>query len=185
MQLDAAIPGAPLDECGRAAAQAEEIGFSAVWSSETNHDPFLPLVLAAQRTARVTLGTSNAVAFPRSPLVLAQLAWDLQSYSKGRFVLGLGTQVKAHNERRFGVPWGEPGPRLREMLQMIHAVWDTWQDGKRPAMRVLRTSAGVGRGPGGARGSPRAGSVGTCASSSASIPFPCCPGIASCWCNWW
>jgi probable F420-dependent oxidoreductase len=132
MKLDTSLASAPLSEVGPAARAAEELGYDALWTSETNHDPFLPLVLAAAHTSRVKLGTSIAVAFPRSPMVLAQLAWDLQASSNGRFILGLGTQVKAHNERRFGVKWESPGPRLREMLQMIHAIWDSWQDGKRP-----------------------------------------------------
>jgi probable F420-dependent oxidoreductase len=132
MKLDTGLATAPLSECGAAARAAEELGFDALWTSETNHDPFLPLVLAARSTSRVKLGTSIAVAFARSPMVLAQIAWDLQACSNGRFMLGLGTQVKAHNERRFGVKWQSPGPRLREMIQMIHAIWDSWQDGKRP-----------------------------------------------------
>jgi len=131
MKLDTSMAAAPLSECGASARAAEEIGFEAVWTSETSHDPFLPLVAAAQHTSRVQLGTSIAVAFARSPMVLAQIAWDLQAHSQGRFILGLGTQVKAHNERRFGVKWEKPGPRLREMIQMIHAIWDSWQDGAR------------------------------------------------------
>jgi probable F420-dependent oxidoreductase len=132
MKLDTSLAAAPLSDCGRAAKAAEDLGFDALWTSETSHDPFLPLVLAAQHTSRVKLGTSIAVAFPRSPMVLAQIAWDLQAASNGRFILGLGTQVKAHNERRFGVKWEQPGPRLREMIQMIHAIWDSWQNGSRP-----------------------------------------------------
>lgn len=132
MKLDTGLAAAPLSECGPSAKAAEELGFDALWTSETSHDPFLPLVPAAQHTSRVQLGTSIAVAFPRSPMVLAQIAWDLQAHSKGRFILGLGTQVKAHNERRFGVKWEKPGPRLREMIQMIHAIWDSWQNGTRP-----------------------------------------------------
>jgi probable F420-dependent oxidoreductase len=135
MKLDTSLATSPLDRSGVAAKEAEELGFDALWTSETSHDPFLPLVLAAQHTTRVTLGTSIAVAFPRSPMVLAQIAWDLQAHSKGRFVLGLGTQVKAHNERRFGVKWEQPGPRLREMIQMMHAIWDSWQNGSRPEFK--------------------------------------------------
>jgi alkanesulfonate monooxygenase SsuD/methylene tetrahydromethanopterin reductase-like flavin-dependent oxidoreductase (luciferase family) len=123
MKLDTGLATEPLARAGVAARAAEDAGFDALWTSETNHDPFLPLVLAAKDTSRIQLGTSIAVAFPRSPMVLAQLAWDLQALSNGRFVLGLGTQVKAHNERRFGVKWEAPGPRLREMLEMIRAIW--------------------------------------------------------------
>ena len=132
MKLDTGFATAPLSDCAAAAQAAEETGFDALWTSETNHDPFLPLVLAAGATTRIKLGTSIAVAFPRSPMVLAQIAWDLQAHSNGRFILGLGTQVKAHNERRFGVKWESPGPRLRELIQMVYAIWDSWQHGKRP-----------------------------------------------------
>src|SRR6476659_4576796 len=135
MKFDTSLAAAPLADCGAAAQAAEELGFDGLWTSETSHDPFLPLVPAAQHTSRIELGTSIAVAFPRSPMVLAQIAWDLQAHSKGRFILGLGTQIKAHNERRFGVKWEQPGPRLREMIQMIHAIWDSWQNGSRPQFK--------------------------------------------------
>jgi len=111
------------------------MGFDALWTAETSHDPFLPLVLAAEHTKRIKLGTAIAVAFPRSPMVLAQIGWDLQLQSGGRFILGLGTQVRAHNERRFGIKWEHPGPKLREMVQMIHAIWDCWQNGTRPSFQ--------------------------------------------------
>jgi probable F420-dependent oxidoreductase len=132
VKLDTGLLSAALSDVPAAARAAEEIGFDALWTAEASHDPFLPLVLAAEHTTRVKLGTAIAVAFPRSPLVLAQIAWDLQVHSAGRFILGLGTQVKGHNERRFGVRWEHPGPKLREMIQMIHAVWDCWQNGTRP-----------------------------------------------------
>ena len=93
----------------------------------TRHDPFLPLALAAEHTQRVTLGTAIAVAFPRSPTVVAHTAWDLQAASGGRVLLGLGTQVKGHMERRFSVKWTAPGPRLREYILALRAVWDAWQ----------------------------------------------------------
>ncbi len=89
-------------------------------------------MLAAEHTQRIKIGTAIAVAFPRSPLVHAMIAWDIQALSDGRFILGLGTQVKPHNERRFGIKWESPGPRLREMVQMIRAVWDCFQNGTRP-----------------------------------------------------
>lgn len=132
MKLDTGLSVSKLKDVPAAAKAAEEAGFAGIWSFETSHDPFLPLALAAEHTSRIELGTSIAVAFPRSPLVHAQIAWDLQALSKGRFILGLGTQVKGHNERRFGIPWDQPGPRLREMVQMIRAVWDCWQDGSKP-----------------------------------------------------
>lgn len=132
MKLDTGLAVSRLQDVPAAAKAAEAAGFAGLWSFETSHDPFLPLALAAEHTERIELGTSIAVAFPRSPLVHAQIAWDLQALSGGRLILGLGTQVKGHNERRFGVPWQQPGPRLREMVQTIHAIWDCWQDGKKP-----------------------------------------------------
>jgi probable F420-dependent oxidoreductase len=111
------------------AREVEETGFGALWAPETKHDPFLPLVLAAEHTTRIRLGTAVAIAFPRSPMVLANIGWDLAKFSEGRFILGLGTQVKGHNERRFSVPWVSPGPRLRDMVLAIRAIWDSWQNG--------------------------------------------------------
>lgn len=108
---------------------AEAIGFDGLWTSETNADPFLPLAIAAGHSERMNLGTAIAVAFPRSPTTLAYLAWDLARASHGRFILGLGTQVRAHNERRFGVKWEKPVRKLRETIEAIHAVWDCWENG--------------------------------------------------------
>lgn len=116
-----------LREMPALAREVEEIGFDALWTSETQHDPFLPLALAAEHTARIELGTAIAVAFARSPTVLAQIAWDLQAQSNGRFILGLGTQVKAHIERRFGMTWEAPAAKLREMILAMRAVWNAWQ----------------------------------------------------------
>ena len=132
MRLDTGLLTPSLQGAADAAKQAEEMGFDALWTAETSHDPFFPLVVAAEHTKRIKLGTSIAVAFPRSPMVLAQIGWDLQAMSGGRFILGLGTQVKGHNERRFGIKWEHPGPKLREMIQMIHAIWDCWQNNARP-----------------------------------------------------
>ena len=133
MKLDSGFFSPTLADAGAAAQKAEDIGFDALWTAETSHDPFFPLVLAAQHTKKIKLGTAIAVAFPRSPMVLAQIAWDLQAHSHGRFILGLGTQVRGHNERRFGIKWEHPGPKLREMIQMIHAIWDCWQNNSRPS----------------------------------------------------
>ncbi len=115
------------------ARRLEAMGVDAVFVGETQHNPFLPLVLIAEHTQRMTFGTSVAIAFPRVPHVTANIAWDLSRYSGGRFVLGLGTQVKAHNERRFSVPWAPPGPRLREYVECMRAIWDSWQHGTKPA----------------------------------------------------
>ncbi|WP_082399931.1 TIGR03617 family F420-dependent LLM class oxidoreductase [Gordonia phthalatica] len=116
---------------GAAAAAAEAVGYDGVWTFEGAHDPFLPLLLAAEHTERVRLGTSIAVAFARNPLTLATLAWDLQAYSRGRFVLGLGTQIKPHIERRYSMPWGRPADRMRDLVSAIRAIWNSWEHGGR------------------------------------------------------
>lgn len=111
----------------------EEIGFDGVTTPEAGHDPFLPLMIAADTTDRVSLGTNVAIAFPRSPMVTAQLAWDMQHYSNGRFNLGLGTQVKGHNQRRYGTPWNSaPGPRMREYILCLQAIFKSFQDPESP-----------------------------------------------------
>jgi probable F420-dependent oxidoreductase len=131
MRLDIGLMTVDLPAVPAYARAAEELGFGAIWSAETRHDPFLPLAVASTTTARIGLGTAIAVAFARSPMVLAHIAWDLQKASGGRFVLGLGSQVKAHNERRFSVAWEPPGPRIREVVQALRAIWDCWQHGTR------------------------------------------------------
>ena len=133
MKLDTGFLTGSLRDAGETAKRAEDLGFDALWTVETSHDPFFPLLLAATQTKKIKLGTGIAVAFPRSPMILAQIAWDLQALSGGRFILGLGTQVRAHNERRFGIKWEHPGPKLREMIEMIQAIWDSWQNGTPPA----------------------------------------------------
>jgi probable F420-dependent oxidoreductase len=110
----------------------EDLGWNSVSVGETQHNPFLPLMLVAEHTTQMQFATSVAIAFPRVPHITANLAWDLQKYSGGRFVLGLGTQVKGHNERRFSVPWVPPGPHLRDYIQCVRAIWDSWQNGTRP-----------------------------------------------------
>ncbi len=129
VKLDLGFMTFDLREISTYARRAEDLGVGALWSAETKHDPFLPLAVAAANTSRIQLGTAIAVAFPRSPMVLAHTAWDLQKASGGRFVLGLGTQVKAHNLRRFSVAWEPPGPRLREVVLALRAIWDCWQRG--------------------------------------------------------
>lgn len=113
------------------AEAAEATGYDGAWTAETSHDPFLPLMIAADRAPSLTLGTSIAVAFARSPMTVAATANDLQAYSKGRFILGLGTQIKPHIERRFSMPWSQPVKRMREFIEALHAIWDCWETGGR------------------------------------------------------
>lgn len=130
MRFDAVLPPASLSSLPEIARSAEALGFHALWSTETQHDPFLPLGIAAEHTQRIHLGTAIAVAFVRSPTVLAHTAWDLADASRGRFILGLGTQVKAHVERRFGMPWPDsPAGKLRDLIHAMRAVWRSWQEG--------------------------------------------------------
>lgn len=130
MKLDASLPPINLSAVSEKARAAETIGFDALWTTETQHDPFLPCTLIAEHTSKLNFGTAIAVSFARSPANLAYTAWDLAAQSNGRFILGLGTQVKAHIERRFGLPWPEsPVKKLREQIQVIRAFWDNWQNG--------------------------------------------------------
>ncbi|HSG45295.1 MAG TPA: TIGR03617 family F420-dependent LLM class oxidoreductase [Anaerolineales bacterium] len=130
MKLDASLPPINLTAVSETARAAETIGFDALWTSETQHDPFLPCTLIAEHTSKLNFGTAIAVSFARSPANLAYTAWDLAAQSNGRFILGLGTQVKAHIERRFGMSWPQsPVNKLREQIQVIRAFWDNWQNG--------------------------------------------------------
>ena len=116
-----------------AARELEALGFDHLTTAEAGHDPFLPIAIAAEHTERVMLATNVAIAFPRSPMVTAQLAWDLQHLSAGRFQLGIGTQVKGHNERRYGAPWtAPPGPRLRDYIHCLRAIFESFQSGSKP-----------------------------------------------------
>jgi probable F420-dependent oxidoreductase len=129
VKLDVAMLTHDLRTVPDYARKVEALGFDCLWSAETQHDPFLPLATAATVTSRIRLGTSIAVAFARSPMILAHIAWDLAKASGGRFILGLGSQVKGHNERRFSVRWESPAPRMREAVQALRAIWDCWQNG--------------------------------------------------------
>jgi probable F420-dependent oxidoreductase len=129
VKIDGKLRIADYGQVANAAARQEAEGYAGVWSSESKHDPFLPLVLAAEHTERLEIGTAIAVAFARSPMTVAYAAHDLQAYSGGRFMLGLGTQVKAHIERRFDMPWSEPARRMREYIQALRAIWASWNDG--------------------------------------------------------
>jgi probable F420-dependent oxidoreductase len=131
-KLDPGLRGAPkldLASVRDGAREIERLGFDGFVTGEIKTDPFIPLALAATTTERISLTTAVAIAFPRSPTVTAMMAWDLQALSGGRFILGLGTQVKGHVERRYGTSWAPPVPRLREYLRAVRAVWDCWQNG--------------------------------------------------------
>ena len=128
MKVDAPLVTAGLDQVATAALEIERSGYDGVYTFEGPHDPFLPLVLAAEHTERVELMTAIAIAFARSPMTLAQLSWDLQSLSRGRAILGLGSQIKPHIERRFSMPWSAPAARMREFVLAIRAIWTTWQE---------------------------------------------------------
>jgi probable F420-dependent oxidoreductase len=128
MKVDAGVP-TDLAAVATVARRATEAGFNGLWSSETNHDPFLPLTLAAERAPGLDLGTAIAVAFARTPMTVATVAHDLQRFSGGRFHLGLGSQIRAHIEKRFGMPWSRPAARMREFVLALRAIWDCWDNG--------------------------------------------------------
>ena len=131
MRVVTTLPQTNLHHAVAAAQAAEEIGYDGVITMENAHDPFMPLAVSAVSTERVALMTGIAIAFPRSPMVVANTAWDLHVASGGRFVLGLGSQVKGHNERRFSVPWSPPAPRLREYVEALRAIWRCWESGEK------------------------------------------------------
>ena len=131
MKFDASLLVHDLGQVPALAQFADATGFDGIWTFETAHEPFLPLVLAAEHSRCLTVGTSIAVAFARSPAILASISWDLARFSRGRFILGLGTQVKGHNERRFGVKWDKPVEKMREVILAVRAIWDCWQNKSR------------------------------------------------------
>lgn len=128
MKVDFYYPPSPPEGAGSAAVDAAELGYDGFFSTETQYDPFLPLAFAAKAEEGLDLGTAIAVAFPRSPMVTAMTSWDLARLSKGRFILGLGTQVKGHITRRFSTEWSSPGPRLADYIASLRAIWDAWQN---------------------------------------------------------
>ena len=131
MKIDGGLMGTDLATLAGTARELEEVGYDGAQSAETSHDPFLPLLVAAEHTERLELSTSIAVAFARSPMTLANVAYDLQAFSKGRFTLGLGSQIKAHIEKRFSMPWSHPAARMRELVQAIRAIWASWSTGEK------------------------------------------------------
>jgi probable F420-dependent oxidoreductase len=128
VQIDAGIAG-DVDGVANAARAAEDNGYRKAWIAELQHDPFLQCLQALEATTTLTIGTSIAVAFARSPMTLATTSYDLARYGRGRFVLGLGSQIKPHIERRFSMPWSHPAARMREFVLAMRAIWDSWQDG--------------------------------------------------------
>ena len=133
MKLDTQLGHNGLRVVAEEARRYERMGFDGAWTFEAGHDPFLPVALAAQATERLELGTNIAVAFARSPMSMAQAAWDVQQLSGGRFHLGLGTQVRAHIERRYAMPYDPPVARLVDYVRCLHAIWRTFQTGEKPA----------------------------------------------------
>jgi probable F420-dependent oxidoreductase len=127
-------PAAPFDlhTIGRESLKAEELGYDSIMFEETKFDPYVVMALAANATRKVGIGTAVAIAFPRSPAVTAMSAWTLQSLSGGRFILGLGTQVRAHIERRYGLKWSPAGPWMREYVLAVKEIWRAWQNSEQP-----------------------------------------------------
>ncbi|MGI9604012.1 MAG: LLM class F420-dependent oxidoreductase [Acidimicrobiales bacterium] len=129
MKVDGGLGTQDIRKAAAAARMNEDAGYDGLWTAETAHDPFLPLAVAAAATDRVELGTSIAVAFARNPMLLANTSWDLQYLSGGRFILGLGSQIKPHITKRFSMEWSKPAARMREMVSAIRAIWDCWLNG--------------------------------------------------------
>jgi probable F420-dependent oxidoreductase len=129
MKIDTGLGGDDLGAIGQRARELEDLGYDGIYTAETNHDPFLPLVVAAEHTERAQLGTGIAVAFARSPMTTANTAWDLNLYSGGRMMLGLGSQIQPHITKRFSMPWSHPAARMREFVSAMRAIWSSWQDG--------------------------------------------------------
>jgi probable F420-dependent oxidoreductase len=129
MRVDGTVMTARPEEMPAAARELEELGYDGVFTAETSHDPFLPITLAALETERIELATGIAVAFARNPMSTAVIGNDLQLYTKGRFILGLGSQIKPHIEKRFSMPWSEPAKRMREFILAMRAIWACWNEG--------------------------------------------------------
>jgi probable F420-dependent oxidoreductase len=134
MKIEGGIGFAP-HGIAEAAKKAESDGYDGVWSAETGHDPFLPIAIGAAATEKLEFGTGIAVAFARNPMNLAVLANDLQQLSEGRFILGLGSQIKPHITKRFSMPWSHPAPRMRELIMAMRAIWKTWETGEKLEFR--------------------------------------------------
>jgi probable F420-dependent oxidoreductase len=128
MKVDGGLVSSSLADIPRLAKELEDVGYDGAFSIETAHDPFFPLLLAAEHTERLELGTGIAVAFARNPMIMANIGYDLQAFSKGRCILGLGSQIKAHIEKRFSMPWSQPAARMREFILAMRAIWACWNE---------------------------------------------------------
>jgi len=135
MRVDAMLQSTGLADLAAEARSREAQGYDGLWTAEAAHDPFLPLMPVAEHTERVSMGTGIAVAFARNPMSTAYTAHDLQTYARGRFLLGLGSQIKPHIERRFAMPWGNPARRMREYISALRAIWRAWDEGERLSFR--------------------------------------------------
>src|SRR5271163_3891639 len=133
MRVFSTVPQEDLRKVAAAARAVEAEGYDGVVAMENKHDPFLALAIAGTATKRIELHTGVAIAFARTPMAVANVGWDLAGATGGRFVIGLGSQVRAHNERRFSVPWTPPAPRMREYVRALRAIWHCWKTGEKPA----------------------------------------------------
>ncbi len=131
MKFDIVLDADTLEQIRETSRAAEALGFDGIWTPETRHDPFPQLALVAEHTQSIEFGTAIAVAFARSPMHMAYVAWDMARYGDGRFILGLGTQIKPHIERRFAMPWSKPAARLREYILALRHIWHGWQNNER------------------------------------------------------
>ena len=131
MHVSMTVPTDDLRQARTVYRDLEDLGYDRAFSFEAKHDPFIPLAVAAEHTERIALGTAIAIAFARTPMTLANVAWDLQTVTGGRFVLGLGSQIQPHIEQRFSMPWGDPIARMEELVQGIRAIWHAWETGER------------------------------------------------------
>jgi probable F420-dependent oxidoreductase len=129
MHVSMTVPTEDLREVRTLYPALEDIGYDRAFSFEAKHNPFVPLATAAEHTERMQLGTAIAIAFARTPMTLANVAWDLQTLTDGRFALGLGSQIRPHIEQRYGMPWSHPAARMREMVLAIRAIWEAWETG--------------------------------------------------------
>jgi len=128
VKVDLLCMNADLGEMAAVARDAEDLGYAAVLTAEIGHDPFMPLAIAAEHTTKIGLGTCVAVGLSRSPVHLAHAAHDLARYSRGRFILGVGSQVRAHIEKRYSATWSHPTERMKDLIGAVRAIWRSWDE---------------------------------------------------------